>query len=129
MNGVSIIIPAYNAEQTMAECLHAVTNLRWSGDLEVIVVNNGSSDRTADIALAFPRVKVINIPNGEAPRATNIGIQATQNDIVVSLDADAILEKDWLKKIMPSFDEQCVDPGKPYTEGGTVIFECCRVDE
>ena len=67
MNGVSIIIPAYNAEQTMAECLHAVTNLRWSGDLEVIVVNDGSSDRTADIALAFPRVKVINIPNGGAP--------------------------------------------------------------
>ena len=108
MDGVSIIIPAYNAERTIEECLRAATNLRWSSDVEVIVINDGSSDRTADIASAFPRVEVINIPNGGAPRATNIGIQAAQNDIVVSLDADAILEKHWLQKIIPSFDDPTV---------------------
>ncbi|GAI93903.1 unnamed protein product, partial [marine sediment metagenome] len=108
MNGVSIIIPAYNSEKTIAECMSAVQNLAWDGEVEVIVVNDGSCDRTADIASTFPRVKVINIPNGGAPRATNIGIQAAQNDIVVSLDADAILEKHWLQKIMPLFNDPTV---------------------
>ena len=108
MNGVSIIIPAYNSEKTIAECISAAQNLDWDGEVEVIVVNDGSNDRTGDIASTFPGVEVINIPNGGAPRATNIGIQAAQNDIVVSLDADAILEKHWLQKIMPLFDDQTV---------------------
>jgi len=105
VDGVSIIIPAYNAEQTIAECLYAAINLRWSGDLEVIVINDGSSDKTAEIASSFPRVRLINVPNGGAPRATNIGIRAARHDILVSLDADAILEKDWLNRIIPTFDE------------------------
>ena len=108
MNGVSIIIPAYNSEKTIAECITAAQNLDWDGETEVIVVNDGSSDRTADIASTFTRVKVINTPNGGAPRATNIGIHAAQNDIVVSLDADAVLEKHWLQKIMPSFSDPTV---------------------
>ena len=108
MNGVSIIIPAYNSEKTIAECISAAQNLDWDGEVEVIVVNDGSSDRTADIASTFPGVKVINTPNGGAPRATNIGIQAAHNDIVVSLDSDAILEKHWLQKIIPSFDDPTV---------------------
>ncbi len=108
MSGVSIIIPAYNTERTIGECLSAATNLAWPGDLEVIVVNDGSSDKTGEIASRFSGVRVINVPNGGAPRATNIGIQAAHHDIVVSLDADAILEKDWLKKIIPSFDDPSV---------------------
>lgn len=105
MNGVSIIIPAYNAERTIEECLSAATKLEWSGNLEVIVVDDGSTDRTAIIASAFPKVQLISVPNGGASRATNIGIQAAHYDIVVSLDADAILEKDWLNKIISSFNE------------------------
>jgi len=108
MNGVSIIIPAYNSEKTIAECISAVQDLDWDGEVEIIVVNDGSSDRTADIASTFSGVKVITIPNSGAPRATNIGIQTAQNDIVVSLDADAILEKHWLQKIMPLFNEPTV---------------------
>ena len=108
MNGVSIIIPAYNSEETIAECISAAQNLDWDGEVEIIVVNDGSRDRTADIASAFSGVKVITVPNGGAPRATNIGIQAARNDIVVSLDADAVLEKHWLQKIIPLFDDPSV---------------------
>ena len=105
MDRVSIIIPAYNAERTIGECLSAVTNQTWSGDLEVIVVNDGSTDRTAAIASSFPGVKLIDVPNRGASQATNIGIQAARHDIVVSLDADAVLEESWLDRIVPSFDE------------------------
>lgn len=108
IDGVSIIIPAYNAERTIGECLSAATKLDWPDDVEVIVVNDGSSDRTVEITSAFPGVRVISVSNGGAPRATNIGIRAARYDIVISLDADAMLEKDWLKKIIPSLDEQGV---------------------
>lgn len=108
MNGVSIIIPAYNAEKTMAECLQAATNLKWSGDLEIIVIDDGSSDRTAEIASSFPQVKVVTVPNGGAARATNIGVETAQHDIIISLDSDAIIEEDWLEKAMPAFDDPAV---------------------
>jgi len=106
--GVSIIIPAYNAEKTIAECLRAVQNLDWDGDREVILVNDGSEDNTAQIASAFPQVRVINTPNGGAPRATNVGIKAARYDVVVSVDSDAMLEKEWLRKIMPWFKDTSV---------------------
>lgn len=108
MEGVSIIIPAYNAERTIAECLQAAINLRWPGAVEIVVVNDGSVDRTADITSSFTGVRLISVPNGGAARATNIGIQTALYDTVVSLDADAILENDWIEKIMPSFDEPMV---------------------
>ncbi len=108
MNGVSIIIPAYNSEKTIAECISAAQNLDWDGEVEVIVVDDGSTDRTAAIASSFPKVQLISVPNGGASRATNIGIRAAHHDIVVSLDADAVLEKDWLEKVIPSLDEQGV---------------------
>ena len=106
--GASIIIPAYNAEQTIGECLLGATNQKWAGDYEVIVVNDGSTDQTASIASTFPEVRVITVPNGGASRATNIGIQKARYDTVISLDADAVLAEDWLEKIMPTFNDQSV---------------------
>jgi len=105
MNGISIIIPAYNAERTIAKCLTAATSLEWQGEVEIIVVNDGSFDKTGEIASSFPGVQVINVPNGGAARATNLGIQAARYDMVVSLDADAELKPDWLNKIVPYLDE------------------------
>jgi len=105
MNGVSIIIPAYNSEQTIAKCLDAATSLEQPGDVEIIVVNDGSRDKTGEIASSFSGVQVINVPNGGGSRAINIGIKAAHHEILVSLDADAMLEKDWLKKIVPYFSE------------------------
>jgi len=104
MMGVSIIIPAYNAEKTIAECLAAIQNLDWDGTMEIILVNDGSTDNTAKIASTFPQVQVISTPNGGAARAMNIGVKAAHHAIVVSVDSDAILEKDWLKKIIPWFE-------------------------
>lgn len=88
MNGVSIIIPAYNAEQTMAECLHAVTNLRWSGDLEVIVVNDGSEDGTGKIAHSNGTIVVSHEKNLGKGAAMKTGVQNARGDIIIFLDGD-----------------------------------------
>jgi len=105
LSGVSLIIPAYNAEKTIAECLAAVQNQDWDDEMEVILVNDGSTDSTAEIASTFPQVQVLSIPNSGAPAATNIGMKAARYDIVASVDSDAILEKEWIKKIMPWFND------------------------
>ena len=114
MNGVSIVIPAYNAEHTLQECLQAATTLKWAGAVEVIVVNDGSSDKTSEIASSFSEVKVINIPHEGVAQATNIGVKAAHYDIVVLVDADAVLEKDWLEKIIPYLDDSSVAAASGY---------------
>ncbi len=105
---VSIVVAAYNAEKTLGECLKAVSELDWEKEIEVIVVNDGSTDDTGRIASSFEGVEVLNIENQGAARATNIGIDHASSDIVVSLDSDAVLERDWLKKIIPEFDDSTV---------------------
>lgn len=108
MNGVSIVIPTYNAERTLHECLQAVTTLEWAGEVEVIVVNDGSNDKTPEIASSFSGVRVFDTPHQGQRQATNSGIQAAHHDIVVLVDADAVLERKWLEKIIPSFDDQTI---------------------
>ncbi len=64
MKSVSIIISAYNAERTIAECQHAAINLRWPGTVEIVGVNDGSVDRTAYITSSFTGVRPISVENG-----------------------------------------------------------------
>lgn len=108
MNGVSIVVPAYNAERTLGECLQSVTRLRWTGEIEIIVVDDGSTDKTAEIAASFSGVGVIGIAHGGAARATNTGIKAAHHDMVVLFDADALPGEDWLEKITLSFTDPSV---------------------
>ncbi|MFC1945246.1 glycosyltransferase [Chloroflexota bacterium] len=108
LDGVSVIIPAYNAANTLGKCLESAIKQKWLSGYEIIVVNDGSKDKTKEIALSFPDVQVINTINGGASKATNIGINKALYGIVVSLDADAVLADDWLEKIMPHFADQSV---------------------
>ncbi len=130
MNSVSIVIPAYNAEHTLWDCLQAAIALKSSSEVEVIVVNDGSTDRTSEVASSFPRVRVIDIPHGGAARATNIGIQAAHYDTVLLVDADAVLEKDWLKKIIPSLDDPTIAAVSGYvvTANSSVIGKLMGYD-
>ena len=72
---VSFIVPVYNGEKTIERCLSSICNLREK-NIEIIVVNDGSTDCTKDIlenlAQADKRIKVVNIPNGGVSNARNI---------------------------------------------------------
>lgn len=104
---VSIVVPAYNAQKTIGECLKALLALDYPHK-EVLVVNDGSTDETAKIINQFKDVKLINLRNGGAARATNVGIMNSKYDVVVSVDSDAILERDWLNKVIPEFRDERV---------------------
>ncbi|MEO1341370.1 MAG: glycosyltransferase family A protein, partial [Cyanobacteria bacterium J06635_13] len=62
---ISVIIPAYNAQATIAQTVESVRQQTY-GDLEIIIINDGSSDRTAEIVNEIPdsRIKLFNYPNG-----------------------------------------------------------------
>jgi hypothetical protein len=104
---ISIVIPAYNAEATLGETLDsalAQTHRRT----EIVVVDDGSTDRTAAIANAYAardqRVRAISVPKGGVATARNIGIAATSGPYVAPLDADDLWHPTTLEKQLASLE-------------------------
>ncbi len=111
---VTIIIPAYNEEKSIARTIKSALSLDYMKDkLEVIVINDGSKDNTYEIAKKFvskvnPIVRVITKPNGGKGSALNLGIKHARGDIIISMDADSFVGKDALRKMIPYFDNDRV---------------------
>jgi glycosyltransferase involved in cell wall biosynthesis len=84
---VSAVIPAYNAEQFISGAIQSVLAQTHKID-EIIVVDDGSTDRTAEIAAGFPGVRVIQRPNGGPGAARNTGIHAASGEWIGFLDSD-----------------------------------------
>src|SRR5206468_3683263 len=82
---MSVVICAYNAEATLDECLRHTSALDYPG-LEVLVVDDGSTDATARIAASHLRATLLTIPHAGLSVARNIGRQAARGDIVAFLD-------------------------------------------
>lgn len=99
MGMISIVIPALNEEKLLPDCLRSLRNQEYRGDFEIIVVDNGSTDRTADIARDYG-ARVIRA-DGERNvfYARQVGANAARGDIIAQADADSIYPKDWLKRI------------------------------
>jgi glycosyltransferase involved in cell wall biosynthesis len=99
---IAVIIPAYNEELRITQVLAAVTRADCVD--EVIVVSDGSDDRTVDVASMFPNVKVIDLDlNVGKGGAMWEGVKATDADVVVFFDADLV-------GLMPEQVEQLVGP-------------------
>ena len=99
---VSVIVCAYNAADTLDDNLSSLERLDYP-DYEIILVNDGSRDRTGDIARAHPRVHVIDIPNGGLSAARNVGLAAATGEIVAYTDADTRVDRDWLTFLVQPF--------------------------
>lgn len=89
---VSIIIPCYNAEKWLAQAIDSAKS-QTVKDAEIIVVDDGSVDRSLDIARQFesPYIKVISQPNRGASAARNLALEIVQGDFIQYLDADDLL--------------------------------------
>ena len=101
MPKVSVIIPCYNAEKYMKQCLESVINQTLE-DIEIICVDDGSKDRTVDILREYEatdnRIKVLCQQNKFAGVARNTGMAAATGDYFAFLDADDFYERDGLEK-------------------------------
>ncbi|MDO6824573.1 glycosyltransferase family 2 protein [Marinobacter sp. 1_MG-2023] len=95
----SIVIPAYNEEEHIGSCLKSILESNYdSNGYEVIVVDNGSQDRTREIALNTGQVKVLELPEGNVGAVRNYGATMALGEILVFIDADCLLDKDWLNR-------------------------------
>ena len=105
---VSLVVPVYNGESTIKECLDSIMALDYSREkLEVIAVDDGSTDKTMSILKNYP-VKLVQEEHGGYPSAMNAGLMVAQGEIRVIVDADTYVEKAWLTKILEEFKDEKV---------------------
>ena len=99
---LSIIVAAYNEERCIAQKIENFLSCHYSGDAELIVVSDGSSDRTAEIAnsMASERVRVIRQPERRGKGvAVNAGAEAARGEVLVFTDANAMFAADALSEL------------------------------
>ena len=102
---VSVIIPARNEEKYLAECLATVTAQDFPDEYELIVVDNGSTDATAEIAAAAG-ARVIFEPEAGLPRARETGRQAARAPLLVYIDADTHIPANYLTTVVETFQRE-----------------------
>ena len=88
-----MVIPAHNEEEHIADCLDALATQDFPGRMEVIVVNDGSTDETARIASRYPVILLDLKKNLGKARALNIGIKKAKGDIIIFSDSDSVMDK------------------------------------
>ena len=92
---ISIIIPAYNAEKYIEECVNSTISQTYK-NIEIIVVNDGSTDQTADIISALAkkdnRIKLFNKTNGGVSSARNYGIEKSRGEYIFFIDSDDFID-------------------------------------
>jgi O-antigen biosynthesis protein len=99
---ISVVICTYNGAATLRECLDGALRMGYP-DYEVIVVSDGSTDGSAEIAGEYDRVRVIETARAGLAAARNAGLNAASGEIVAYLDDDAIPEPDWLEHLAAAF--------------------------
>ena len=120
---VSVVVCAYNAERTMDACLASLEVLNYP-DYEVVVVNDGSRDRTLEIAESYPYCRIISQPNKGLSVARNVGAEAASGEIVAYTDSDCVADPDWLTYLVAKMEAggltACGGPNFPPPEDSLV---------
>lgn len=109
---VSVIVCAYNAERTMDSCLASLKELNYP-NYEVIVVNDGSSDRTLEITQRYDFVRLISQENKGLSVARNVGMTAATGEIVAYTDSDCMADPDWLTYLVANLSSGVAAVGGP----------------
>ncbi|MEY2504185.1 MAG: peptidoglycan-N-acetylglucosamine deacetylase, partial [Verrucomicrobiota bacterium] len=128
---ISIIIAAFNEEKVIGETLRTLLASDYPGDLEVIVVDDGSADGTGPeverIAATDPRVRLFRQPNRGKARALQRGLSAMRSGIAVFLDADTHCQPDTIRRLVEPFSDKDVGGVSGHAKVGnlrTFIARC-----
>jgi cellulose synthase/poly-beta-1,6-N-acetylglucosamine synthase-like glycosyltransferase/peptidoglycan/xylan/chitin deacetylase (PgdA/CDA1 family)/spore germination protein YaaH len=121
---VAVIVPAYNEEKVISQTLFSLLGAD-SDDFEIIVVDDGSTDKTAQMVQDDfgdnKRVKFFTISNSGKPDALNFGISKTNAEIIITLDADTVFTKDTITKLVQHFQDPKVGAVAGNTKVGNRI--------
>ena len=96
---LSFVVPAYNEEAYLPACLESIlAQTRELGDtVEIIVVNNASTDRTREVALGYPGVRVVDEPRKGLTFARQAGFAASTGELIANVDSDSRLTPGWVR--------------------------------
>jgi glycosyltransferase involved in cell wall biosynthesis len=100
---ISLVIPAYNEEKQIGECLDAVLKNAPGKFFEIIVVDNASTDKTKEVALQRKGVRVVYEPNKGLTHARECGRLASSGDLIAYIDADTRMPVGWVDKVEKVF--------------------------
>ena len=107
---VSVVIPAYNEEVVLAACVESILRCGW-GDLELVLVNDGSTDRTREVMARYadhPAVVLVDKPNGGKGSALNEGITVATGEVLVFADADGLFTHTTIPQLVRGFRHERV---------------------
>lgn len=112
MFDLSIVLPVYNAEKYLDKCLFSI-EMNLSERIELIIVNDGSNDRSAEIIASFSRgkenIRIINQSNHGLLYSRNEGVRISSGKYVYNMDSDDILSPDFSKAVLPIIDSHSPD--------------------
>ncbi len=102
---LSFVIPAYNEENLIGKCLDSILKqvADRPGEIEIIVVNNASTDRTREVASSFPGVVVVDESKKGITHARHAGFLTSSGNLIAFVDADTMLTSGWIDKVLKAF--------------------------
>ena len=104
MTRVSVIVPALNARQTLEQCLTALCAQTFErGEYEIILVDDGSTDATQEVAARFPQVRLIRTEHRGAAAARNLGAHQARGELLLFTDADCEPTPQWIETLSATF--------------------------
>ncbi len=104
---LSIVIPVYNEERYLKRCLEAI-KVQTVKPLEVLVVDNNSTDQSLKLAGQYKFVKIIKEPRQSVLYARNKGFNLAKGDIIGRIDADTVLPHNWAETVLKDFNDQSI---------------------
>lgn len=125
MKKISVVISAYNEEKSLPKCLDAIINQTFPRqDYEIVVVDNNSKDKTAEIAKSYG-ARVIKEQKQGNTYAVSTGLNNAQGEIIASTDSDTVVAHNWLEVIYKGFEDKQVvgATGNAYTHSKNSIFD------
>lgn len=107
---VTFLIPAYNEEEHVAECIRSLLDMNYPEDkLEIIAINDGSEDGTLEEMKKFSdRIEIMDKPNTGKANSINQALEKVETELVACMDADSYAEPDMLKSMIGYFQEDDV---------------------
>lgn len=128
---ISIIIPVYNLEQCLEECLQSVINQTYP-NLEIILINDGSTDNSLEICSRYKkidnrRIAIVNIKNHGVSYARNLGLKLATGSFISFIDGDDIVEEDFIETLyQPFVNDDSIDVAivgsKTLSKNGRPLF-------
>ena len=133
---ISVVVPVYNAEAYLEKCLNSILGQTYE-NLEIILVNDGSTDRSAEIIENYknkdPRIVVINKENGGVSSARNRGIDVATGKFIIFVDADDYIENNMFETLEEDLFKNNVDISmcgyRNVDVNGNILYESKPMDE